>query len=154
MASKSSSDANLENLVKAGSLHAEPTSRDEVKRLLADAEESLRDSRTATLGAGSRFRLAYSAAFAFAMAALRANGYRPVQGKGHRAIAFQVLEHTCGTDKAVMITLVKSHERRNAAEYEGAPAISESEAKNLVGAVEVLRLSVRDWLKKHRRDLS
>lgn len=108
----------------------------------------------ATLGAGSRFRLAYAAAFALAAAALRANGYRPVQGKGHRAIAFQVLEHTCGADKAMMITLVKSHERRNVAEYEGGPAVSESEAKSLVDVADLLRARVCDWLRKQRPDLS
>ena len=77
-----------------------------------------------------------------------------VRFRGHRAIAFQVLEHTCGADKAMTITLVKSHERRNVAEYEGGPAVSESEARNLVDVADLLRVSVRGWLKKHRPDLS
>jgi hypothetical protein len=123
MTSKSSSSPNLDNLVKVGALHAEPPSRDEVQRLLTSAEGLLRDARLPQLGAEGRFRLAYASGFALALAALRAMGYRPVQGKGQRAIAFQVLEHTCGADKATVVSLIKSHERRNASEYEGVPLL-------------------------------
>lgn len=154
MVSKSSSSANLENLVKTGSLQAEPTSREEVQRLLTSAGALLKDGRLPQLTAESRFRLGYACGFALALAALRATGHRPVQGKGHRAIAFQVLEHTCGADKAIVVTLTKSHERRNASEYEGGPPVTDSEATDLIGVVSNLQTLVRGWLGKHRPDLA
>jgi hypothetical protein len=85
---------------------------------------------------------------------LRATGYRPVQGKGQRAVAFQVLEHTCGADKATVVTLMKSHERRNASEYEGGPPFTATEAKDLLEVVSRLQALVRGRLAKQRPDLA
>ena len=87
---------NLENLARAGQLAAEPTSADEIGRLLKGARDQLRDSRNISLSAPSRFILAYGASHALALAALRAEGYRPVASKGHRKIIFQALGVTAG----------------------------------------------------------
>src|SRR3972149_2172875 len=73
---------NLENLARAGQLAAEPTSADEIGRLLKGARDQLRDSRNISLSAPSRFILAYGSSHA--LAALRAEGYRPSASKGRR----------------------------------------------------------------------
>ena len=139
---------NLANLARTGQLAAEPTGAEEIGRLLKGADAQLRDSRTASLSASSRFILAYGAAHALALAALRAEGYRPVASKGHRKVIFQVLEATAGAPRELWIALDRYHGRRNAAEYEGAPPASDAEAKDLVGLATKLHKLVLDHLKR------
>lgn len=127
----SSPSPRLENLARARQLNAEPPGKDEIGRLLASAEAQLRDSRNVSLSAPSRFMLAYNAAHALALAALRAAGYRP-SSTGHRKIIFQVLEATADAPASLWLALDKYHDRRNTAEYEGAPPASATEAGDLV----------------------
>jgi hypothetical protein len=63
----------------------------------------------------SRFDLAYNAAHALSLAALRWHGYRPSK----RYIVFQVLPHTPGLGPEVWRVLSKCHDIRNVGEYEG-----------------------------------
>ncbi len=149
----SRSGENLENLVRARLLAAEPTSAAEIARLLDGAAELLRDSRGAGLAAGSRFVLAYGAAHALALAALRAAGYRPSAAMGHRKVAFQVLATTAGAPKELWLALDRYHDRRNAAEYEAAPRATEAEAKDLVELAAKLERLVRERLKQAHPEL-
>lgn len=127
----SSGRSNLENLARAKQLNAEPPVREQIGRLLASAEDQLRDSRNASLSAPSRFLLAYNAAHALALAALRNAGYRP-SSAGHRKIIFQVLATTAGAPPQLWLALDKYHDRRNASEYEGAPPASTVEAEDMI----------------------
>ena len=122
---------NLENLARAKQLNAEPPSAEQIGRLLASAETQLRDSRNTSLGAPSRFMLAYNAAHALALAALRIAGYRP-SSAGHRKIIFQVLATTADAPPELWRALDKYHDRRNASEYEGAPPASTVEAEDII----------------------
>ncbi len=112
----------LENLVRAGQLKAEPPADDEIATSLRKASLYLADAAIASLSPPSRFMLAYDAAHALAFAALRANGFRPDSGRGHRAIVFQTLAVTIGASKELWITLDRYHTRRNASEYGVRPA--------------------------------
>ncbi len=141
----------LENLAHARQLSAEPPGKEEVGRLLASAEVQLRDSRNSALSAQSRFMLAYNAAHALALAALRRAGYRP-SSAGHRKIIFQVLADTAGAPAELWLALDKYHDRRNAAEYEGAPPASTMEAEDLVRLVTNLDLLVRKRPAKANRE--
>jgi hypothetical protein len=67
---------NLENLVKTGSLKAEPPAHDEIARLIASGLARLDDSKNENLNLQSRFDLAYNAAHALSLGALRIAGYR------------------------------------------------------------------------------
>lgn len=73
------------------------------------------DARNETLAIESRFDLAYNAAHALSLAALRWHGYR----SENRYLVFQVLEHTLGIAPEVWRVLAACHDRRNLAEYEG-----------------------------------
>jgi hypothetical protein len=127
----SSGGSSLENLARAKQLNAEAPSTEQIGRLLASAEAQLRDSANAALAAASRFMLAYNAAHALALAALRAAGYRP-SSAGHRKIVFQVLDATAGAPPELWRALDRYHDRRNAAEYEGALPASAVEAEDLI----------------------
>jgi len=68
--------AELEALVRIGQLKREPAGRQEVEGLMRSGEARLTDAANATLSLESRFDLAYNAAHALALAALRRLGYR------------------------------------------------------------------------------
>lgn len=105
----------LENLMGLGSLKAEPPSRTEFQGLLRSGRRRLRDAENNTLSLESRFDLAYNAAHALALAALRWHGYR----SGSRYLVFQCLTHTLDLPNEQWRVLDGAHRKRNLAEYEG-----------------------------------
>ena len=80
----------LENLVRIRKLKTEAASRDEIAGLVRSGLARLTDSKNATLSQESRFDLAYNAAHALSLAALRAAGYR----SENRYLVFQCTQHT------------------------------------------------------------
>lgn len=106
----------LENLSGPGKpLAAEPADNAETAGLLHSGKVRLSDAIGGSLSPESRFDLAYNAAHALCLAALRRHGYRP----RHRYIVFQVLPHTLGVGPEVWRVLAKAHDARNLSEYEG-----------------------------------
>ena len=71
--------------------------------------------RRATLSLESRFDLAYNAAHALSLAALRWHGYR----SENRYLVFQSLTHTLSLEASQWRVLDQAHNKRNLAEYEG-----------------------------------
>lgn len=129
----------LENLAGAGKpLAAEPMDAAEFDGLLRSAQARLADARNATLALESRFDLAYNAAHALCLAALRRHGYRA----RHRYIVFQVLPHTLGLGPEVWRVLDKCHHMRNVAEYEGALDVDERIVTDLVAACETVTTTI------------
>ena len=83
----------LENLAGPGKpLSPEPADDAEAAGLLRSGRARLADAGNDALSLESRFDLAYNAAHALCLAALRRHGYRA----RHRYIVFQVLPHTLG----------------------------------------------------------
>jgi hypothetical protein len=142
----------LENLAGTGQLIPEPTSVEEISGFLMRAEQQLIDARTASLSAASRFSLAYDAAHAFALAALRLHGYRPGRGLGHRMVVFSTLPHTVASPATEWAALVRYHTKRNSSEYAGLVNASEAEARDLIQVTGSLRDRVRAWLAANRTD--
>ena len=105
----------LENLARVGQLKREPPSDRELDGLLQSGSARLQDARGEWLSYDSRFDLAYNAAHALALCALRRAGYR----SENRYLVFQVLPHTIGAGTELWRVLAKAHERRNLSEYEG-----------------------------------
>ena len=87
----------------------------------------LDDARREELSLESRFDLAYNAAHALAVAALRLRGYRSES----RYLVIQCLQHTIGLPNEQWRILDQAHRKRNLAEYEGDTDIDEQ----LVAAV-------------------
>jgi hypothetical protein len=105
----------LDNLVRIGKLKAEPPADSELSGLLRSGRVRLADAQREVLNAESRFDLAYNAAHAFSLAALRWHGYR----SENRYLVFQSLTHTLGLPSASWRVLDNAHRKRNLAEYEG-----------------------------------
>ena len=105
----------LDNLVKIKKLKVEPPDQKEFDGMVKSAKSRLKDAEVKGLSDDSKFSLAYGAAHALSLAALRWHGYR----SSDRYIVFQCLEDTVGLDKAKWRVLDKCHKQRNIAEYEG-----------------------------------
>ena len=116
---------NLRNLAKIGELNEEPADQNEFDGLLRSGADLLNDVINSKLSESGRFDLAYNAAHALALAALRFQGYR----SGKRYMVFQCLTHTVGLDKAKTRILILCHDKRNLAAYRGrfevAPQLTE-----------------------------
>lgn len=132
------SSAELENLAKIGKLKREPPSARELEGLLKSAQARLADAGRGELSFHSRFDLAYNAAHALALYALRRLGYR----SDNRYLVFQALQHTVGLPPEVWRVLAKAHERRNLAEYEGHLERDEKLMAELAAAAARLRAIV------------
>jgi hypothetical protein len=128
----------LANLARIGKLAVEPGTPDEIGGLLTSGRERLADARKGNLALSSRFDLAYNAAHAFSLAALRWHGYR----SDNRYLVFQALPHTLGLSATTWRILAKAHEVRNTAEYEGRSDIDATLLRNLIDAAEAVRAAV------------
>ena len=129
----------LENLAAIGKLKREPCTAREFEGLLKSGEARLSDATNASLAIESRFDLAYNAAHALALAALRSKGYR----SDNRYVVFQVLPHTLGVPARTWRVLAKCHERRNLAEYEGVVDVDERLMADLIAAAQQVLEAVR-----------
>ena len=119
----------LERLAGPGkALAAEPPDTKEFAGLVRSGRVRLKDAENPSNSLEGRFDLAYNAAHAFCLAALRHYGFRP----GNRYIVFQVLPHTLGLGPEVWRVLAKCHEIRNLGEYEGDLDIDERILADLI----------------------
>jgi hypothetical protein len=121
----------LENLCGPGkSLRAEPPDAEEFAGLKRSGRKRLADAQVDSVSLEGRFDLAYNAAHALCLAALRRLGYRA----GNRYIVFQVLPHTLGLGPEIWRVLAKCHEVRNLGEYEGDLNVDERLVASLIEA--------------------
>ena len=134
------SNDNLENLVRSGGLKAEPPDRKECEGLLRSATDRLKDAHSPALSFASRFDLAYNAAHALALTAMRLQGFR----SDRRYLVFQCLVHTLGLNKIQVRLFALCHERRNLAEYEGYMDVDETLLAELLAATDALLSLVQD----------
>ncbi len=128
------SSPKLANLSKIGQLKVEAPDANERAGLLRSAVERLQDARIPQLSLVGRFDLAYNAAHAAALAALRAHGYR----SENRYIVFQCLEQTVGFTAEQWRLLDQAHRKRNLAEYEGDLDVTSGFVDELIEQVAVL----------------
>lgn len=119
-------------------MKAEPPDAREFAGLLRSGKARLKDANDNRLSLESRFDLAYNAAHAFCLAALRWRGYRST----NRYIVFQLLPHTLGLGPEVWRALSKCHDIRNLGEYEGDLRINERIVTDLVTACEMVKVKV------------
>jgi hypothetical protein len=130
----------LDNLVRVGQLRSGSCAQGEFDGLIQAGRTGLADARNETLAAQSRLALAYNAAHAFALAALRWHGYR----SQNRYVVFQAVPHTLGLDANITRVLSKAHQQRNLAEYEGHFDVDKQFLADLLRAVAQLEKKVRE----------
>lgn len=119
-------------------MKAESPDAKEFAGLLRSGKARLKDANDKRLALESRFDLAYNAAHALCLAALRWHGYR----SGNRYIVFQLLPHTLGLGPEVWRMLSKCHDIRNLGEYEGDLSIDERIVTDLIAACRAVAAKV------------
>ena len=124
----------LDNLVRIGKLKVEPPAQAEFAGLVRSGLVRLRDAENATLSLESRFDLAYNAAHALSLAALRWHGYR----SENRYLVFQSLTHTLALEAAQWRVLDQAHNKRNLAEYEGDLDVDDALVEALIRAAQTV----------------
>ncbi len=134
------SSENLDNLVKIRQLKAGPSTDAEIKGLIRRGLVKIADYKRADLSVDSRFDLAYNAAHALCLAALRRAGYR----SENRYIVFQCTQHTIGLEPEYWRVLSDAHRERNVAEYEGDIMVNEQLVEALVRVVDIVADRVQE----------
>jgi hypothetical protein len=114
-------NSSLDNLVRIGKLKAEPPARAELEGLTRSGLARLADAENASLSIDGRFDLAYNAAHALSLAALRWHGYR----SENRYLVFQTLTLTLKLPNEQWRVLDTAHRKRNFVEYEGVADVDE-----------------------------
>jgi hypothetical protein len=130
------------------SLVAEPPDAQEFGRLRHSGLTRLRDAENKSNSLEGRFDLAYNAAHALCLAALRYRGFRA----SNRYIVFQVLPHTLGLGPEVWRVLAKCHDIRNRGEYEGDLDIDERLLADLVASRHAVIAKLDELPALERRD--
>lgn len=131
---------NLDNLVKIGKLKVGPSTDAEIKGLIRRGLIKIEDYKRADLSVDSRFDLAYNAAHALCLAALRRAGYR----SENRYIVFQCTQYTIGLEPEYWRVLSGAHRERNIAEYEGDIIVNEQLVEALVRVVDIVADRVQE----------
>ena len=129
------SSKELDNLVRSGLLKSEPGDQREFDGLLESGRKRLVDASKTDLSAESQFDLAYNAAHAFSLAAMRWHGYRPAK----RYVVFQALGQTLGVKTEIWRVLDKCHGSRNSLEYDGAFNVDRQLPADLLMATKVVK---------------
>lgn len=122
-----------------GSLKPEAPEAGEFAGLVRSATVRLSDAENPDNALESRFDLAYNAAHALSLAALRHAGFRA----SNRYIVFQALPHTLGLGSEVWRVLAKAHELRNRGEYEGDLDVDDRLVEALVVACRAVASAVK-----------
>lgn len=128
----------LDNLVASGTLHHEAPDAKEYAGLLRSGSVRLGDARNEELMLESRFDLAYNAAHALCLAALRHAGFR----SSNRYVVFQAVPHTLGLGPEVWRVLAKCHQIRNQGEYEGDLNVDDRLVNDLIVACGAVRTAL------------
>jgi len=128
------SNKELENLVKVGQLKLEASAQTEIETHILSGKDRLRDACAEGISLSGKFLLGYSAAYAFSLAALRKQGYRPV----NRYIVFQCLPHTLSVGADIWRVLADAHDVRNSFEYEGSDEVTEDISNQVVQCAKAL----------------
>jgi hypothetical protein len=131
---------NLENLVGIRQLKAESASEEEIAGLLRSGIARLEDSKNKDLNMESRFDLAYNAAHALSLAALRAAGYRSEK----RYLVFQCTQHTLNIEPEQWRVLDQAHRKRNVAEYEGEIDVDDELLEALIRVADLIAAKLRE----------
>ena len=130
----------LENLVRIRQLKKEPATAEELAGLIRSGMARLKDAGNKKLSKESRFDLAYNAAHALSLAALRNAGYR----SENRYLVFHCTQHTLNLPSEHWRVLDHAHRKRNLAEYEGDMDVDEQLIDALIRVGDIIANALHD----------
>lgn len=140
----------LDNLLRIGKLKAHAADEREIARLLESAERALQDASVAALSSDGCLDLAWRAVMQAALAAVMANGYRPVTSEpGHHQLLLQVLPKAIGMVPERVLLLDAYRKARNQSDYRGVP-VPDVVARECVEEARRLLAEVHAWIEVRR----
>ena len=125
---------------------SEPTSKQDLDAIRQMIATNLNDANVAGLSSQGRYEFAYNAARLMATVVIRASGYRVISRTGHHFFTFQALETA---DPAFMMAAAHfdaARRKRNDFSYDTPVSISETDADELVEAVEQFQRDAEKWI--------
>ena len=143
----------LEKWAEYGWLKCEPSSRNEIRSLLAIVDRDLKDANLAGLSEDRRFEAAFSAARTSGNIALRACGYRTAVQAGHHIKTIESLELTIRAGAKLVQRMKTLSKKRNATSYDAAGNVSKQELELAMKTAVELRRDVVGWLQKNYPEL-
>lgn len=143
------SSINLLNLAKIGQLDPVALSVPLLKRMLASAQQRLRDAEFTQNSPETRFDCAYTAIRTAANIGLHLNGFRTSSSKpGHHQTAVQCLAYTLGVDAATVRILDGLRKQRNLSDYDGEP-VTDAALQECLRQAQAIMSRVDGVLKSH-----
>ena len=124
----------------------EPTSKqelDDIRRMIAT---NLSDANVVGLSTQGRYEFAYNAARLVATIVIRASGYRVPSKAGHHFYTFQSLDAANSAFTMTAAHFDAARRKRNDFSYDTPASVSETDAYELVSAVETFQLAVEKWI--------
>ena len=115
---------------------------------------NLKDAHVDGISAQGRYEFAYNAARLMATIAVRASGYRVTAKSGHHYFTFQALQASAPAFLKMAIYFDQAREKRNDFSYDAPVLISDTDADDLVQAVEQFQLDCEAWIDAHHTSLS
>jgi len=144
----------LDGMFRRGELERLPPTVWEIPALRRTINRRIEDAANRTNHPETRLEQAYTAIRNCALAALRAEGARPVRGAGQHVHIVESLRFTVGVDAerlAYYHTLRSLHHRGL---YEGFTDVSQSQAEEAVEEASWLQSRLATWLTNHHAELT
>ena len=126
---------------------SEPTSKKELDDLRTMIAVNLKDAHVVGISAQGRYEFAYNAARLMATMVVRANGYRVIAKNGHHFFTFQALQASGQNFVKMAIYFDSARDKRNDFSYDAPAQISDTDADELVQAVEKFRRDIEAWIR-------
>lgn len=145
----------LDNWAKNSWLKPHRTSKQEIQGLFSIVQRGLQDSQLERLSSDGKFLHAYRASFTLATILLYSSGYTPTSGQSHHYRTIAAIPEILGDKyKDDMDYLNECRSKRNAAEYDAANEVSETEANELIDFTKQFQTTVKKWIQKNHLELA
>ena len=126
---------------------SEPTSKKELDELRMMVSVNLKDACVAGISAQGRFEFGYNAARLLATVVVRASGYRVIAKTGHHYFTFQALQAADPAFAKMAVYFDSARDTRNDFSYDAPVPISDTDADDLVKAVEQFLQDAEAWIR-------
>ena len=143
----------LADMASQGRLERISPHRGEVIALLRTAARRLEDAANPTIHTETRLEQAYTAILTCALAALRAEGYRPSRGAGQHSRSLETLRFTLMLEEPRIDYYQTLRSMRNQGLYEGGLNVSQTQAEEAIQEAEWLLKKTKAWLKSHHPEV-
>lgn len=143
----------LDDMFRRGELERLPSTVGEIPALLKTINRRIEDAANRTNHPETRLEQAYIAILNCALAALRAEGARPVRGPGQHVHILESLCFTVGVEKDRLAYYHTLRSLRHRGLYEGFTDVPQGQAEEAVTEARWLQDRLEAWLADHHPEL-